>query len=71
MKRLDGSTILRKMLVDWFNFMRDLTIYHYNNNPQQIGGVNEVVELDETSMTKRKYERGRLVKQYEWKKVFC
>ena len=55
MKRPDGSTISSKILVDWFNFMRDLTVDHYNNNPQQIGGVN-VVELDETSMTKNMKE---------------
>ena len=65
MKRPDGSTISSKILVDWFNFMRDLTVDHYNNNPQQIRGVN-VVELDETAMTKRKYERGRLVKHNQW-----
>ena len=59
-KILSSATI-----VDWRNFMRDLCSEYFIRNPATIGGTGHVVEIDESAWTKRKYNRGRLVKN-QW-----
>jgi hypothetical protein len=60
LRRDDGSTIGKQTLVDWSQFFRDICCEWFIQNPQMIGGPNVVVEIDETYVYKRKYNRGRL-----------
>jgi hypothetical protein len=56
----------QKTAVDWNRFCRDIACYHYENEEvsnEQIGGIGVIVEIDESVFSKRKYQRGRLVKE--------
>uniref|UniRef100_A0A914QR49 ISXO2-like transposase domain-containing protein n=1 Tax=Panagrolaimus davidi TaxID=227884 RepID=A0A914QR49_9BILA len=64
--REDGSSISRQAIVDWRQFCRDVAVSHFQKNPTMIGGEGKTVEIDETVITKRKYNRGRLVNQNYW-----
>ena len=48
-------------IVDWKNFIRDLCVEYFIRHPVIIGGEGHVVEIDESTWTKRKYNRGRQV----------
>ncbi|CAF1582719.1 unnamed protein product, partial [Didymodactylos carnosus] len=48
-------------IVDWKNFLCDVCAEHFLRNPAVIGGVGHIVEIDESSWTKRKYNRGRAI----------
>ena len=48
--------------VDWRSFCSEVTQYWFDNQ-QSIGGEGVEVEIDETLITHRKYERGRTLKQ--------
>ncbi|CAF0914041.1 unnamed protein product [Didymodactylos carnosus] len=52
-------------IVDWKNFLRDICAEYFLRHPAMIGGVGHVVEIDESSWTKRKFNRGRVV-QNQW-----
>lgn len=49
----------RQTVVDWSRFCRELCIKHYEEIEEMIGGVDCIVEIDETLVVKRKYDRGR------------
>jgi hypothetical protein len=49
-------------VVDWSRFCRELCICHYEAGEHVIGGVGRTVEIDETLAVKRKYNRGRRVR---------
>jgi hypothetical protein len=64
-----------KAIVDWKNFCRDITVNWFHQKSTKIGwfalnlfdmthinlGANGgVVEIDETVITRRKYNRGRI-----------
>lgn len=66
LQRPDGSTISDHALVDWRNFFRDVCAMFFVKNPTKIGGPGSVIEIDETVITKRKYNRGRLVAAQQW-----
>ncbi|CAF1283826.1 unnamed protein product, partial [Didymodactylos carnosus] len=48
-------------IVDWKNFLRDICAEFFLRHPGVIGWIGHVVEIDESSWTKRKYNRGRVV----------
>ena len=50
-----------KTIVDWKNFICDLCVGYFIRHRTIIGGVDHVVEIDESAWTKRKYNRGRQV----------
>lgn len=54
--------ISRQTAVDWRSFCSEVTEFWFSNQ-QPIGGIDKVVEIDETLIVKRKYERGRLLAQ--------
>lgn len=62
----NGSNISRVTITDWNNFYREVCVDYFVRNPIKIGGMNVVVEIDETCISKRKYERGRLVSNQKW-----
>ena len=49
--------------VDYYNFFRDICSHHISTTPGlfQFGGPGVVVQVDESVITKRKYNRGRVV----------
>lgn len=51
----------KKTIVDWTRFCRDLCIFEFEQDESMIGGSGSVVEIDETLLIKRKYNRGRMV----------
>lgn len=59
---IENLNISRMASVDWRSFCSEVT-EHWFNNQNQIGGENLSVEIDETLISRRKYNRGRLVQQ--------
>ena len=53
--------------VDWFIFFRDFCFHQLENTPGlfAFGGPNSVVQVDESVVTKRKFQRGRVVPE-QW-----
>ena len=66
LRRGDGSSLSSSTITDWNNFFREICIEYYIRNPIRLGGNNILVEIDETVITKRKYERGRLIENQQW-----
>uniref|UniRef100_A0A914YHK4 ISXO2-like transposase domain-containing protein n=1 Tax=Panagrolaimus superbus TaxID=310955 RepID=A0A914YHK4_9BILA len=62
----DGQTISSKTLVNWKQYFRDLCAEELTDNPIIIGGPGIEVQIDETVITKRKYNRGRLPANEVW-----
>jgi transposase-like protein len=57
-----------RVCVDWYNFIRDICVRWNGDHKVAIGGLDDditgrIVEIDETVIAKRKYNRGRLVKE--------
>ena len=43
----------------WYNFLREVCSQHLFRHPIKLGGVGNIVELDESALgRKRKYHRG-------------
>ena len=59
---LDDFSFSNKTVVDWARYCRDLCVYHFENDDHVIGGEGTTVEIDETLAVKRKYNRGRMVR---------
>lgn len=55
-----NCSISRKSVIDWFNFCREVCERKNSTHTQVIGGPYCRVEIDETLISKRKYDRGRL-----------
>ena len=56
----------KSTIIDWYRFCRDILFFHYENDQnsqEKIGGVGSIVEIDESVFSKRKYHRGRYVKE--------
>lgn len=54
-------------IVDWSRFCRDICLWHVEADLDHsaIGGPGHVVEIDESLIVRRKYNRGRMLSQ-EW-----
>ena len=49
------------IIVDWYNFHRDVCAQYFIDHSIMIGGPGKVVEIDESKFGKRKYNKGRYV----------
>jgi transposase-like protein len=58
-------------IIDWYSFCREVCAHAVNMDNMVIGGVGIKVEIDETLMFKRKYNRGRLVRQHWFFGGYC
>lgn len=47
--------------VDWASFCREVLLTAFLENPVQLGGVGNTVEIDESKFGRRKYWRGHRV----------
>ena len=59
---LDDFDFSNKTVIDWFRYCRELCVYHFETDDSMIGGSGCTVEIDETIIVKRKYNRGRLLR---------
>eukprot|EP00094_Tigriopus_californicus_P013188 TCALIF_12754-PA protein Name:"Protein of unknown function" AED:0.30 eAED:0.30 QI:0/-1/0/1/-1/1/1/0/163 len=55
--------VAAKAVGQWFSFYRDVCSHWLEENPYKIGGPGVIVEIDESVIAKRKYHRGRLVRE--------
>lgn len=58
--------IASEATVQWKQYFRDVCASYFFQHPQQVGGPGTIVEIDETCVSKRKYNRGRLVRPNQW-----
>ncbi|XP_071629481.1 uncharacterized protein [Temnothorax longispinosus] len=49
-------------IVDWFNFCREVCVFWAEQHSEKLGGPGHIVKIDEAKIGKRKYNRGRLVR---------
>ncbi|XP_050691605.1 uncharacterized protein LOC126983150 [Eriocheir sinensis] len=61
----DELGISHDAVVDYNNYLREVCAHEILNNPVKIGGPNCTVEIDETVYAKRKYNKGRMLKE-QW-----
>uniref|UniRef100_A0A914QF24 ISXO2-like transposase domain-containing protein n=1 Tax=Panagrolaimus davidi TaxID=227884 RepID=A0A914QF24_9BILA len=66
MKREDGTEISSATICDWKQFFRDICVEYLRRNTVQLGGPEKIVEIDETVISRRKYNRGRMVAEQRW-----
>jgi hypothetical protein len=59
------TNVSHRILIDYFNFIREVLIFWAHNNSEQIGGEGKIVEIDEAKIGKRKYNRGRYLEE-QW-----
>ena len=59
---LDDFDFSAQTVVDWSRFCREMCEYCIDSMEMVIGGEGSVVELDETVIVKRKYDRGRILR---------
>ena len=72
--QMSYSTLMRQLqigsretIVNWKNYIREIYVEYFNLYRTQIGGVDVIVQIDESNICKRKYHRGRvLVNQNVW-----
>jgi hypothetical protein len=50
-----------KTTIDWASFCREVVFNGLLSNKEKIGGVDKIVEIDESKFGKRKYHRGHYV----------
>ena len=56
----------KKTIIDYYNFCREITaVSLVNGSDNVIGGVGFTVEIDESKLFKRKYNRGRVLSMQE------
>ena len=60
----EGRMKSSKTITDWIRFIRDVCVESVSaDGDEQLGGAGVIVEIDETLVAKRKYNRGRVVEQ--------
>uniref|UniRef100_A0A914PX13 ISXO2-like transposase domain-containing protein n=1 Tax=Panagrolaimus davidi TaxID=227884 RepID=A0A914PX13_9BILA len=63
----ESAEISDRTICDWLSFCRDICTFHYQRHPKRLGGPGTIVEIDETCVSRRKYNRGRvLVRETKW-----
>ncbi|VDO23368.1 unnamed protein product [Haemonchus placei] len=53
-------------VAQWEQHFRDVSSAMYRRNPPVVGGFGCTVEIDETLVARRKYNRGRWVRRHQW-----
>ena len=58
----ENIKISKKTSIDWRSFCSEVTV-HVMDTQEPIGGPNCKIEIDESLISKRKYNKGRMVKE--------
>ena len=58
-----GSKLDSDTLVDYMDCSGNLCTEYFLKNPLKIGSFGKVVEIDETYLTRKKYNRGRVIEK--------
>ena len=66
MERANGDTLGSATISDWMEFFREVCFLYFEKHPVRLGGPGMVVEIDETVISRRKYNRGRLIREQVW-----
>lgn len=53
----------QKISVDFNRFCRDVAVFYFENEPVSNEQIGKTIEIDESVFSKRKYNRGRLVRE--------
>jgi hypothetical protein len=59
---LEDFDFSKVTIVDWSRFCRELCVEYFETSDQRIGGPGQIVEIDETLIVRRKYNRGRVLR---------
>lgn len=54
----NGGKLANETVVDYKQYCRDICAEYFMHRPIKLGGPGAIVEIDETALTKRKYNRG-------------
>lgn len=57
----DDTELSPKTIADWFSFCREICMFSLDREYDELGPLEGIVEIDETKIGKRKYNRGRIV----------
>lgn len=57
------TKISERSAIQWYSYFRDACSHYLVTHPQQIGGIGVVIEIDECLISRRKYNRGRLINE--------
>ena len=60
-KSVKECGVSQRVVVDWYNFCRDVCSQYFLDHPVLIGGPGKIVEIDESKFGRRKYNRVRVV----------
>lgn len=66
MTRSDGSTLSSQTIVEFKKMFRSVCANYFIENPIVIGGPGLIVEIDESVITRRKYNRGYFRSTQVW-----
>ena len=61
MRRETGSATSSATIVSYFKAFRDVCVSYFNAHPVKLGGPGKVVQINETVLTRRKFNRGQFV----------
>lgn len=59
----DDWEISNSTISDYYSYCREITEVISSHSMLKLGGANKTVQIDETFLTKRKYNRGRITEQ--------
>ena len=57
--------LAKNTVIDWKQFCRDICHEYFILNPIQLGGIGRTIDIDESCIVRRKYNRGHLVRE-QW-----
>ena len=63
-KAVKECGISKRVVVNWYNFCRDVCRQYFLDNPVTIGGPDKVLEIDKSKFGRRKYNHGRVVDRH-------
>ncbi|RWS20479.1 hypothetical protein B4U80_03076 [Leptotrombidium deliense] len=62
---VEHSGLSTRTVVNWYSMCREVCEIVMSNEDHQIGGPDMTVEVDETFLTKRKYNKGRITRGHD------
>lgn len=66
MRRSNESSLNVHSIINWIQLFRDVTVQYFFNHLIKIGRSGSIVEIDETVITRHKYNRGKITAKQQW-----